>query len=312
MSLIVIAGPTSTGKTSKALELCKAFDGVIISADSRQIVRSLDIGTGKVPISIKGGLEKTDDHYLLNGIKIYGYDLINPNENYSAFMFADYFRKLYKELSAHYSHVFLVGGSGFYIDACLGLINLEFSDAPKSVKDSLMLLSLEEKIAELERLDPMLATSIDLKNPYRVQRTLEKLLSPKRSNEVVVKSAKDFLPDKYLYLVLSASRDILYKRVDAWAQNIWTDELFSEYRIVKANYPKNKYLDGLVYKNVGEFLAGLKTSQKALTEMQFSLHGYIRRQETWFKRNLSAVKLDISKPSFDVDLTTIVKSYVNG
>ena len=118
---LVICGPTATGKTSLGLKLAKKYNGQIISADSRQVYKGMDIGTGKdLPLNAK---QQKDGHYLIKGIKVWGYDLINPNQDFSVGHFIKFTKPLIKKIHHQNQLPILVGGTGLYLKAVTGSID---------------------------------------------------------------------------------------------------------------------------------------------------------------------------------------------
>src|SRR4030042_4789177 len=116
----IILGPTSSGKTSLAVNLCKKFNGEIISADSRQVYKNMDIGTGKLPINSNATVVKGDEKWTIDGVNIWGYDLTTPDKFFSGYDFALFALNKAAELLKAEKTVFLVGGTGFYIDLFTG------------------------------------------------------------------------------------------------------------------------------------------------------------------------------------------------
>lgn len=293
----VLLGPTSTGKTSLAIELCQKLDGEIISADSRQVVKFMNIGTGKIPVNLSAQIHVEQDKYLFNGIPTWGYDLVNPNEYFSAFDFAKFAVAKIHEIKSRNRKVFLVGGTGFYIDPIIG--RASFSDAPPdlALRNKLEGLSLDELISMLDG-QPV----VDLKNKVRVVRALEIQQSEKaNTNKLEV-----FEPDNIIGL--TGERSLLYKRADDWVDSIWDNGLIQEVVALKeGSYGTSWRLNGLIYGTALDFLGGKLTETDSKQRMKFDVHAYIRRQQTWFKRNTDIKWFDISETDYRQKILDLVE-----
>ncbi len=173
-NLLVISGPTSSGKTSLALDIAKYLGISIISADSRQIYKYFDIGTGKVPITNSYLYERHLDYWLIDGVKVYGYDLVEPDKKYNAYDFSIYARNLITQLTRYDGKALLVGGTGFYIDTTLGRLELNQAPSDPTLREELNGKSLENLVLQLKELSIDAYNNIDLKNKVRVVRAIEK------------------------------------------------------------------------------------------------------------------------------------------
>lgn len=273
--VVVIVGPTCTGKTSLAESI---QNSQIISADSRQIVKGLDFGTGKK----KSPTDKTS-HIL-------GYDLINPDQDFSAYDFAKYFSKKLDDISDEVA-VLLVGGTGFYIDAATGLLKIDASSKDETLRAELNSYSLPELQEKLKALDKDLFLQIDSKNKVRLVRAIEKLTVKPLNFEALPQPNAEFL-----FVGLTASREELYKRADGWLDLVWPEVVKETSQMLQAGYADAKYINGLIYKSVKSFLNGQLTSSQALERAKFDTHAYIRRQQTWFKRNKLIRWFDVNSP----------------
>jgi len=293
--IFIILGPTSSGKTSIALDLCKIFDGEIISADSRQVCKFMDIGTGKVPVKSDINLKKYTDHWELNDVKVWGYDLASPDDFFSGYDFADYSLKKAKEILEKGKIVFLVGGTGFYVDLFTGKMKPSKVLPDLNLRDSLEKLSLSDLQTKLKALNEKAFQNIDQKNKVRLIRAIEKELSIDVRNEQL-----PYLDDaKFTYIGLTGDRDYLYKRVDNWVDEIWDGGLIDEVKsLVEMGYGDSSKIKGIVYKEVFDYIEGNLKKSEAIQKTKFNLHSYIRRQQTWFKKNNLIEWFDITKDDF--------------
>ena len=178
--LVVICGPTGTGKTSLALKLCQKFNGEIVSVDSRQIYKGLTIGSGKDIRDTKYEILNTSDGYWDIGdkstgaaVRIHLYDLIEPNEELNVVQFAKIAGPIIERIWARGKVPFLVGGAGLYFEVLLGRVAVAKVDPNPELRRRLGKLSNEELFAKLKELDPERARTIDPNSPHRLIRAIE-------------------------------------------------------------------------------------------------------------------------------------------
>lgn len=282
--MIYLVGPTSSGKTSLALKICKKFNKEIISADSRQIYKHFDIGTGKVPINSREvSIEKHSDYWVIDGVKIHMYDVCDANFNYSVADFLKDTKNLIEE------DKIIVGGTGLYIDNLLGL------KKPSPVPPNLKLrVALEAK--SLEELQSMLSKEIldamnqsDINNKRRLMRKIE--IQGHQSTDPSIKDKidiKDFglvnLAKDPMVVILDIPREELFKRVDDWVDSIWMPLLSEVEMLISLGYKDSFPMQGLIYKTVLDFFIKKITESEAVWVIKNDLHAYIRRQRTWFNK----------------------------
>jgi len=302
--IITIVGPTSTGKTSLSLELCKEFNGEIISADSRQIFKYMDIGTGKNPINSDVLTIKSDQVWTLNGINIWGYDLTEPGKYFSAYDYANF---ALNKISQSDKNIFLTGGTGFYIDIVTGRLTVTQSKPNFELRKRLETLSL----AELQNLLSAKALSkIDKQNPARLIRAIEKESSDKTNESPALPRLKN---TEFKYIGLTAPREILYKKTDEWLEKVWNSGLLDEIEfLIQKGYESTPQLNGLIYRTAKSFIKGQIGGEEAKQKAKFDLHAYVRRQQTWFKKNQDIIWFDVTQPDYRKKLTNHVKFILDG
>ena len=333
--LIVICGPTCTGKTSLAVKLCKKFDGEIVSADSRQTYKHMDIGTGKKPATsrMKGtrpacrqaGPNNTVDEgfWVVDGVYVHLYDVVEPDRKFSVARFKDAATKEIESMWRRGKVPFLVGGTGFYLAAVLG--ETEFPRIPPDwqLRRELEKLSTEELFGKLQKLAPERTKTIDPKNPRRLVRAIEVAMAAADLPAGKAGSSTLRVDDKtlrvslggagpILKIGLTAPREILYQRADAWAEAIVNDGLLDEVQdLVNRGYKDTPPMKGIIYQTAVDHLEGKLNKEEMLERIKFDLHGYIRRQLTWFKRDKGIRWFDIAKSGFDVEIEEMVESCLN-
>jgi len=294
--LYVVLGPTSSGKTSLALDLCRDFGGEIISADSRQIYKYMDIGTGKMPVNAMARIEKNAEKWVANGINIWGYDLATPDEYFSAYDFAKFALKRQVHLYETSKNVFLVGGTGFYIDVVTGRKKPAGIKPDEELRKSLETTPTQNLVEWLTSLNMEVANRVDKKNRVRVIRALEIELKKEKANASPLLYPQDI---DVIYVGLTSSRKNLYSRVDTWLDAIWEGGLLEETeKLLDMGYRRTKPLSGLIYKSTISYIDGQMSELDAKQRIKFDLHAYIRRQQTWFKKMPNVNWFDIQDENF--------------
>jgi tRNA dimethylallyltransferase len=277
--LIVILGPTCTGKTSLAEYLCRRFNGEIISADSRQVYKFMDIGTGKVPAV--GGEA---------GVRTHMQDVVRPGQKYSVSDWSKAARYARDDIWEREKLPFIVGGTGFYIDVLLGNRRLAGVGPDYELRKKLEGLSTEELFLRLQKADPVRAGEIDRKNKVRLVRAAEILNSncQKPAPTTTSNPNSNTKPKpKPIILGLTSSNEVLYRRADSWVEEILRENRLLEEtaRLVEKGYGKTIPMQGIIYKTVLEHFEHQLSYDEMKQRIKWDLHGYIRRQLTWFKKS---------------------------
>jgi len=298
--LVTLLGPTSTGKTSLAIQLCKKFGGEIISADSRQIYKYADVGTNK---------ERSDE------IPIHLYDVVEPDENYSVAHFVEDANKVYDQIIDQAKTPFLVGGTGFYIDAFLG--ETAYSKVPpdESLRGSLREYELAEWQKRLQKLDPRAWGEMnpsDRQNPRRLIRYIE-LAQSAGSVQKAKRRNRKFKNDhsRILKIGLRAPRESMYKRADNRAEQIVkTDALIRETQdLLNRDYHDAQLLTSMIYAPTLQFLQGKLNRIELVQTIQGQLHAYIRRQMRWFKRDDDIRWFDVLKSGYETRVEKLIAKW---
>jgi tRNA dimethylallyltransferase len=289
--LIILLGPTSTGKTSLAINLCKKHNGVMLSSDSRQIYKHMDVGTGKIPINKGLAITKSDQKWVVDGIDIWGYDLTDPNSRFSAYDYGQFSINKLNEIkeSRKYKFIIMVGGTGFYIDVVTGKIVLSNISPNYKLRESLELKSPEELLEILTSLNKHMADEIDTKNKIRIIRAIEKERGKNENNALPRMEFTEFK-----LLGLTASRPLLYQRADEWVDAVWKSLVKETRWLLEGKYKNSDKLNAIVYKTAVSFIEGELGEQDAIQKTKFDMHAYIRRQQTYFKKNDKIKWFDIT------------------
>lgn len=273
--LIVIAGPTASGKTRAGIELAQRFGSEIISADSRQIYREMRIGTA-VP---------SDEQ--LRAVRHHFIRCISIKERYNASRYESDVLSMLEDLFRKYDHIFLVGGSGLYIDAvCQGID--DFPETDTSLREELEDLFRNEGIEglrnQLKLLDPVSYSRIDLKNHKRIQKALEITITTGKPYSSFLTGEKKERYFKIIYIGLYMKREKLYKNINERVLNMMENGLEEEARKL---FPLRAFnaLNTVGYKELFSFFEGSKSREEAITEIQANTRKYARKQLTWFRKN---------------------------
>lgn len=275
--LITISGPTACGKTAVSVELAKIINGEIISADSMQVYKYMDIGTAKITEEEKQGIK----HYLI--------DDLYPDEEFSIAVFQKMAKKAMSEIYAKGKMPILVGGTGFYVN---GLIY--DNDFTPGEKDNKMRLELEKEAEEkgneyvhniLKELDPEYAETVHPNNLKRVIRAIEycrdtgEKFSEYNARERLREAAYNVKS-----FILNMDRDLLYERIEKRIDIMVENGLVEEVRGLMKKYPTNLVsMKGLGYKEIIGYLNGEYSLDEAIYILKRDTRHFARRQLTWFK-----------------------------
>ena len=304
--LLVIGGPTAVGKTELSIKLAKKLNGEIISADSMQIYKYMDIGSAKV----------TKDE--MNGIKHYLIDTITPDVQFSVSDFKEYGDKALNEIMSKGKLPIISGGTGLYINSLT--CNMTFTEAEKDedYRQCLEDLALEkgnEFIHEmLKDCDPISYEEIHPNNRKRVIRALEvfKLTNKPFSS---YNAGDDFYNSNYdiYYYVLTMNRETLYKRINKRVDIMMEKGLLNEcIRLKEMGYTSDvQSMQGIGYKEILYHLEGKISLNEAINMIKQGSRNYAKRQLTWFRRDTRCVFLDKDKMGDDEILDKVINDIRN-
>lgn len=311
--LLVICGPTATGKTGLALKLAEKFDAEIVSADSRQVYRNLDIGTGKdIPKTAKydkGGF------YKLNNVRVWGYDLIEPKEEFSVSEYVDFAREAIKSIWSRNKLAILVGGTGLYIQ---GVVNgIQTAKIPKNrqLRKSLGERDYKELFEQLAVLDPIKAGSMnisDRKNPRRLIRAIEIAQWQIKGREKENNDYKILVDEKNcLFVGLNAPRSFLNKKIARRVEERIKKGIEREIKeLLDSGVTwKDQSMLSLGYRQWMGYFSGEKTKEKAIQDWEKEEIKYARRQMTWFKKDKRISWFDVTDRDYPKNVEKLVKTW---
>ncbi len=268
--LICVVGPTASGKSARAIELAKEHDGEVISVDSRQVYRMLDIGTEKTLPEEQGGIS----HHLI--------DIRDPLDAYSAGEFVADAEKLIEDIRARGKTPILAGGTHFYFDALLYGLPASIRQDPEQ-RAALEERSVESLMTEIEARDPRRAAKLDPKNKRRLVRALELIEEYGRVPERDTSTPRHDVE----WILVDLERDLLRERLAKRLESAFARGLIDEVVRVRA-YVGDRRLDelGLEYRIIGEYLRGELEEATLLPTLGAKLWHYARHQKAWLRRLL--------------------------
>ena len=276
--LIILAGPTASGKTSLSIALAKRFNMEIISADSMQVYRGMDVGTAKVTEKEMDGVE----HHLI--------DILDPKEEWNVMEFTSRASLAIEEIAARGRLPLIVGGTGFYIHALA--YGAEFEEEEKGEDRSrLEAMPTDELFALLAKLDVESTKTIHPNNRKRVIRAIEySLHTGKPISELNERLRQKESPYDLLFLVLDMTREVLYDRIDRRVDKMVEDGLVDEVRrLVDAGCTKDMVsMKGLGYKEILAYLDGECSLEEAIYVLKRDTRHFAKRQMTWMRREKDA------------------------
>jgi tRNA dimethylallyltransferase len=267
--LLVILGPTASGKTRLAVAAARALGGEIISADSRQVFRRMDIGTGK-----------DSDEY--GEIPHHLIDILEPGEEFSVFAFQRYFAAAFEQISSRGRLPILAGGTGLYLDAVLRGYRMHEVPEDPALRSELAVLGMAELQARLTALQPQLHNTTDLLERERLVRAIEIALGEKTA-------AAESLPQPQLYPLvfgIRVERELLRKRITARLRERLQHGMIEEVAALLAEGIPPERLDayGLEYRYITLHLTGRLNRNDMYQKLNSAIHDFAKKQETWFRR----------------------------
>lgn len=313
--LLVICGPTATGKTSLGILLAKKFKGEIVSADSRQVYIGMDLATGKdLPRNSKLKIQKFKiGYYLFNNIPVWLTDIVKPNQEFSAADFVGLASKVIKDIESRNKLPIVLGGTGFYIKALIDGVETLGVPPDWTLRHDLEKNSREKLFEMLSRLDSTKAASMnssDKQNPRRLIRAIEIALIGNSSPNIPK------LPNNsnnILYIGLKTNYDLLYKRVDQRIEEqikLGAEEEIRE--LLKRGYTWDlPAMSAMGYGIWKPYFEKKKIREQVIKEWKYSEHDYVRRQMTWFKKDKRITWFDISEQDYFKKVEQLVKNWYN-
>lgn len=327
--IIVVCGPTGSGKTALAIELCKKFNGEIINADSRQVYKYMDIGTGKGEIqcqmpNVKSQKFGVATPHTIKGVRIHLIDVLEPDERYTVGRFKKEAEEVIEDILRRGKVPFIVGGTGLYIDALTENFSFPSENQESRIKNhdskfkildsknNLKSKNLEDLVKLLEKLDPEALNIVDLKNRRRVERAIEVCLNSK----IPFSQQRTKGDRKYDVLklapVVSLDREKLHEKINKRVDEMIEQGLEKEVQKLAKKYGwESEAMTGIGYREWREYMGNIKyqmsnvksmsNSQisndrgEVIDQIKLSTRKYAKRQMAWFKRDKEINYIDLKE-----------------
>jgi tRNA dimethylallyltransferase len=312
--ILIICGPTSTGKTKLAYEIANKFNGDLVSADSRQVYTGLDIASGKdLPIGATKSFSslkfetQSIPYYSHGDIKLWGYDLAAPNELFSVSHYFHLANIIINHIYSRHKLPIIVGGTGFYLKALTNPPESLHIPPNNKLRQQLDLLTIDELQHYLHQLNPDKFTSMnssDQQNPRRLIRAIEIASSKVPSRHFT----QQYDP---LWIGLTAQTNILDNKIEQRVKIRANNELSKEILNIEQKYQGQKLpsLTTLGYKQWGQYISNQIGKDEAINSWVKAEQQYVRRQITWFKKQSPITWFDISDESWEDMVVTYIQNW---
>lgn len=301
--LIAIFGPTASGKSALALSLCESLGGELVTADSRQVYRYMDIGTDKPSKADQARVQ----HHLI--------DQVDPDQSYTLALYQEQAYQAINSILARGKLTVLAGGTPLYVNAVV-----EGWTIPRVEPDRAFRAALEQEAAEydpasllerLRHLDPKAAETILPTNTRRIIRALEVI--HQTGQPITAQQTKAPPPYHIFSICLECERTLLYKRIDDRVDSYIARGLVEEVASLHARgYPFDlPSMSGIGYRQIGDYLQGKATLPEAIQRIKWDTHAFVRHQQNWFRRAKDAYRLDVTSGSPAEEVIRVVADFLD-
>ena len=292
--ILVITGATASGKTDVSMVCASLLDAEIISADSRQVYRGLDIGTAKPTLAER------------SAVRHHGIDICDPSELYTAGRFFNDAHRWIEEIQARGKRVIIVGGSGLYVRVLMrGLFEGPAADAAlrRELETRLREEGKQALLRDLTERDPEMAAEIDVNNPVRIIRALEVCILSGQAYSRLRKEKLRLSPHRFSSIALAWERSLLHARINVRVDAMMEAGLVDEVRgLLEAGVdPSWNALNTVGYKEISVYLSSLLPIETAVEQIKTNTRRFARRQLTWFRRD-AALRWFDADAGFDAEV----------
>ncbi|MCK4919199.1 MAG: tRNA (adenosine(37)-N6)-dimethylallyltransferase MiaA [Candidatus Pacebacteria bacterium] len=296
--LVIILGPTSSGKTEMSLKLAKKYNGEIINADSRQIYQEMSIGTGS-PIAIQRNLisiKTIIKPLLVNNISHHLFSIKKPNQKFSLSQYKKLAIKTINNIHKRDKIPILVGGTGLYISSIVDNLEIPEASPNKKIRERLEKHTKKYLYERLEKIDIKSAKNIGLNNKRKLIRAIEVFeLTGEPFSSQQTKGKPLF---NILQIGIKIDREELYKKIDKRVDTMIKEGLIEETKKLSKKYKSDlPAMSGIGYFEIDSYLKKETSLENAVQRIKFRTHQYARRQMTWFKRDERIVWIEIYQES---------------
>ncbi len=291
--IVVIVGPTASGKTKLSIELAKKFNGEIISGDSMQIYRKMDIGTAKPTLEERGGIP----HHLM--------DFLEPTEEYTLKQYLEDANRAVEDILLRGKLPILVGGTGLYITSFMQNLTLSEEPIDEAYRTALEKdydnFGGEEMLNRLSQIDPSLAARLHPKDRKRILRGLEVFhntgITQTEQNKLALQSEKPY--DFLCFGLTAEDRAFLYDRIDRRVELMLEQGLLDEIKSLNLAQCSRTARQAIGYRQFEGYFSGKQTLEEAVSKVQQESRNYAKRQLTWFRRDKTIQWYPIDRFNFD-------------
>lgn len=313
--LLVILGPTATGKTDLGIVVAKKLNGELVAADSRQVYRGLDIGTGKLP-GREVVFSRGEGFWEIDGVKVWLYDLINPTTQFHVAQYVLEAKNKIKNIFARNKLPIIVGGTGMYIKALIYGFSDLFVPTDEKLRRELEELNLQQLQEKLQLLSPAAwkkLTSSDRGNKRRLIRKIEIVyMNPYISNFPLPALSQEF-PNDILFIGLTTPRSILNQRIDLRVdKRIEAGMLNEAESLFKEGLSIERMRQlGLEYGVFADYLEAKMDKNQVAQKLKIKIHQYAKRQMTYFNKMPNINWFDVSKKGWQSSVEKLISSWYN-
>lgn len=314
--LLCIIGPTATGKTDAALELAKKFNGELVACDSRQVYTGLDLGTGKEP-SNQFLISKEQGYWIVDGIKVWMYDVVSPTEQYSVSQYILDATKIIEKIVDRHKLPIVVGGTGLYLDGLLNGVETSNIGPNEKLRQQLEKLSLDELQQQLAKIAPQQFGELNNSEKHNQRRLIRKIEIALKvgSEQWTVNRKKQGLGKMFevLKIGLTAPREVLNQRITKRAWRRTENGMIDEAQFLLKNeltLDRMRQL-GLEYAVLADLLEGRINKSEFVQVLAQKIKQFAKRQLTWFKRDKEIVWVDITEENYADKVEDLVKNWYN-
>jgi tRNA dimethylallyltransferase len=314
--LIVIMGPTATGKTDLGITIAKKFNGEIISCDSRQLYKGLDIGTGKLPsMNSSVSFQKFEGYWVIDGIKVWMLDVVEAKDRYDISLFITQANSAIENILDQQKMPILVGGTGHYIRGLLeGIPNLiiPIDNKLREKLEKLSLYELQKRLKNIssERWEKL--NDSDKFNKRRLIRAIE-LITLYPYIEDISNSVRHMPSFDSLKIGITASREVLYKNIDLRVLSRLEGMIEEASKLNKEGLSFERMRElGLEYGMLADLLESKISRDDFIKTLQIKIHQYAKRQMTWFKKEKDVSWFDITDVGFEEKVEKKIVDWYNG
>lgn len=318
-NLLVICGPTATGKTELAIKLAKRFNGEIVSADSRQVYKGLNIGTGKdLPkgAKLKFLWIKRFGFYEIKGVRVWGYDLADPRHSFSVSQYITFAKRIIKDILKRGKLPILVGGTGLYIKGVIDGIATAEIPVSNRLRKSLEDKSSEDLFEMLAQIDPVKAAGMnasDRKNPRRLVRAIEVATWRVDHGDEEENEKKEEIKLNILEIGLTANEKYINAKIEKRVSERFKEKLKNEIADLIKNHVswETQSMSSMGYGEWRDFFEGKKSEMEVIKTWEGEEKKYVKRQMVWFKKDVRIKWFDITDPDYYKNVENMVEKWDN-